>query len=394
MADLGGFHDDITGHGMKKTAAVASAAEASASVFFTPILARIAKKLALAGALVCAGGTTTQAQTNVTIYGRVDAGINYQSNVDTGRLDGGGNKIRGSKWSLDGNEWGTSMLGFKASEDLSGGTLLFFTLESGFDASTGSVNGSAGLWTRRSYIGLSGAAGTLKIGKDLALQSDPVWALDPTGQQALSTATLVKGRNWLQTNNMISYASPNVGGLTVTGMHGFGEQAGSFKLSSSDGVALAYAQPLYELRAIYDVQRDANGGYSTLYQSSKELILGGAITLNKLKLFAGFENLRAPNAVGADPDRANMVWLGANYQIAAPLTLIAAVYHTHVNKNVGSVNLFMLGGNVNLSKRTLLYATIGAVRNSANSDFSVEYGSGGIAGQNQNAFYAGISHTF
>lgn len=349
---------------------------------------------ALVGTCISVGMGAAQAQTSVTVYGRVVAGLNYQSNVDTGKVDASGNKVLGSKWSLDGNEWGTSMLGFKGSEDLGGGTRAFFTLESGFDASTGSVNSNSGLWTRRSYVGLSGAAGTLKLGKDMAIESDPMWALDPTGQQALSTATLVKGRNWQQTSNMISYASPELGGFSVTGMHGFGEQAGSFNRGSSDGIALAYVQPTYELRAIYDVQRDSNGGYSDLYQSSRELILGGTVTLDKLKLFAGFENLRAPNVIGANPDRANMVWLGANYQATAALTLIAAAYHTNVNKGVGSANLFMLGANYNLSKRTLLYATIGTLRNSANSSFAVEYGSGGIAGQNQNAFYTGISHSF
>lgn len=354
--------------------------------------AHIAKPLA---AVILGGAcmTAVQAQTNVTIYGRVVAGINYQSNVDTGRLDNGGNKINGSKWSLDGNEWGTSMFGFKGSEDLGGGRRAFFTLESGIDGSSGSISGS-GLWSRRAYLGLSGSAGTLKMGKDMAIQSDPVWALDPTGQQALSTATLVKGRNWTQTNNMVSYTSPNLNGFTVTAVHGFGEQAGSFTASSSDGISLAYIQPTYEVRAIYDVQRDANGGYSSLYQSSKELILGGTLTLDKLKLFAGFENLRAPDAAAIDPDRANLYWLGVNYQIVPALTLIAAAYHTNVNKGIGSADLFMLGGNYNLSRRTLLYVSVGTVRNSANSDFSAEYGSGGIAGRHPRAFYAGISHAF
>jgi predicted porin len=165
-------------------------------------------------------------------------------------------------------------------------------------------------------------------------------------------------------------------------------------------------QPTFELRAIYDLQRDANGKYGSvvnptgpgaLYDTSKELILGGTVTITSLKLFAGYENLRAPDvAPGTGPDRANLYWLGANYQLDPALMLIAAAYHTNVNQGVGSANLFMVGANYNLSKRTLLYASVGTVRNSAHSDFSVEYGDsgGGIAGQNQNAFYTGISHSF
>lgn len=359
-------------------------------------VAIIAKPLAIAAVLACASAAV-QAQTNVTIYGRIDAGINYQSNQAT--TTGG----RGSKWGIDGNEWGTSMFGFKGNEDLGGGLKALFTLESGFDASNGQVNGGSGLWTRRSFVGLSGAAGTIKMGKDLAIQSDPIWALDPTGQQALSTATLVKQRNWPQTNNMVSYESPSFGGFTATVMHGFGEAAGSFTKGtgtvntnngSRDGISLAYVQSNYELRAIYDVQRDTNGTFDDLYNNSKELTLGGTVTIDKLKLFAGYENLRAPAALAGNPDRANHYWIGANYQITPALTLIGAAYHVNVNAGVGSANLFVVGGNYNLSKRTLLYATVGTVRNGANSDFAVEYGTGGIKGQNQNAFYTGISHSF
>jgi predicted porin len=358
----------------------------------------------VAGLFAGAFATQAQAQTSVTVYGRIDAGINYQSNQRTGQVDAAGNPIGGSKWGVDGNEWGTSMFGLKGFEDLGGGLKALFTLESGFDASTGIPNGGSGLWTRRSYVGLSGAAGTVKVGKDLSIQSDPVWAIDPTGQQAMSTATLVKERNWPQTNNMISYETPNFGGFTATAMHGFGEQAGSFSKGSRDGISLAYVQPTFELRAIYDLQRDANGKYGSivnptgpgaLYDTSKELILGGTVTISSLKLFAGYENLRAPDVVpGTGPDRANLYWLGANYQLDPAWTLIGAAYHTNVNQGVGSANLFMVGANYNLSKRTLLYASLGTVRNNANSDFSVEYGGGGIKGQNQNAFYTGISHSF
>jgi predicted porin len=338
-----------------------------------------------------------QAQSNVTIYGRIDAGLNYQSNYTNS------NGTRGSKWSVDGNEWGTSMFGVKGIEDLGGGTKALFTLETGFDASNGVTNGGGtSLWSRRSFVGLSGAGGTIKAGKDLAIQSDPIWALDPMGQQALSTATLVKERNWPQTNNMISYETPNYGGFTATYMHGFSEVAGSFTKGSGtgatgsrDGISLAYLQSNYELRAIYDVQRDKNGQYSDWTTSSKELTLGGTYTIDQLKLFVGYENERAPDSTAGSTNRVNQYWLGANYQLTPALQLIGAAYHVNANGGVGTANLYTVGANYSLSKRTLLYATIGTLRNSSTSNFSVEYGdSGGATGQNMNAAYFGISHSF
>ena len=368
-------------------------------------VALIAKPLAIAAVLTCACASA-QAQSNVTIYGRVTAGVTYQTNQAI--TDATGNQLRdqngnvrtGSKSSLGGNDWGTSMFGFKGTEDLGGGTKALFLMESGFSSNNGSAGG--GLWTRRSYVGLSGSFGTIKMGKDLAIQSDNVWAIDPTGQQAVSTATLVKERNWPQTNNMISYETPNYGGFSGTYMHGFGNAAGTFTGGpgaagtdgSRDGIALVYVQPTYEVRAIYNVQRDNKGEFSSLYKYSKDFTLGGTYTIDKLKLFAGYENLSANSVAATDPDGANHYWLGANYQITPALTLIGAAYHVNVNKGVGSANLFMLGGNYSLSKRTLLYATIGTVRNGANTDFAVQYGPNGVKGQNQNTFYTGIAHSF
>ncbi|MBB3214682.1 putative porin, partial [Herbaspirillum sp. Sphag1AN] len=46
-------------------------------------VAFIAKPLAVAAVLSCACAAA-QAQSNVTIYGRIDAGVNYQSGVQIG----------------------------------------------------------------------------------------------------------------------------------------------------------------------------------------------------------------------------------------------------------------------------------------------------------------------
>ncbi|AIY42478.1 Outer membrane protein [Collimonas arenae] len=365
----------------------------------------LAKPLAVAAVLACAFASQAQAQTNVTIYGRVDAGINYQSNQVS--KDANGNIVRGGQWGVGGNEWGTSMIGFKGNEDLGGGLKAIFTLESGFQADTGSFNGS-GLFNRRSYVGLNGGFGTVKIGRDLALPSDRVWSIDPTGQQNMSTSTLFKGRNWPQTSNQIQYITPDMGGFYVHAMYGAGEAAGSFtrgptgsNIGNSTGLAIGYAVQNYEFLAMYDTARSQNGAYDDLFSRSKEITVGGNVTFDKVKLFAGWQNLSAPaqplGAPGtmASANKANQFWLGANYQLTPALTLIGAAYHVKLNHDVGSANLFMLGTNYSLSKRTLLYASVGTIRNGSNTDFQVQTGdSTGLTGQNQSTFYTGISHSF
>lgn len=353
------------------------------------------KRSLLSIAVLGACDSQANAQSNVTIYGRVVDGINYQSNQNTGSVDSNGKTIVGGTWRVDGNVWGSSMFGLRGTQDLGGGLKALFVLENGFDGSTGVVNGGSGLWTRRSLVGLSGRFGTLKLGRNLSLSSDLAWYLDSGGQQAMGTATLVKGRNWPTYDNEIDYATPDMGGFSAQIVYGMDEIAGSTKKGSNAAIALAYVQPGYELRAMYDVANDVNGQYSSLFQYSRELTLGGTATVGKVKLFVGYQSLSAPAVIASqgNPDKAVQFWLGATYQVTPTLTLIGGAYHVNLNQHTGSADLFMLGANYSMSKRTLLYANIGTVRNGAQTSFAVETGTS-VTGQNQHAFYSGVSHSF
>ncbi|WP_061539477.1 porin [Collimonas fungivorans] len=347
---------------------------------------------AAAALLVGAACGQAQAQTSVTIYGRVDAGVDYQSSVALKDANGNPTGQTGGKLAASGNQWGTSMIGFKGTENLGSGLSAFFLLESGFDATKGVTNGNA-LFNRRSYVGLNGSAGSIKFGKNLFIVND-VWYLDPTGQQFMGTASLVKGRNWPGANNVIEYQTPTWSGFNATAQTSLGEQAGSSKNGRSDGISLVYINGGLELRGIYDVIRDTNGRYTDVYTASKDLILGGTYTIDKLKLYAGYENISAPDtAAPTDPDKLSHYWIGANYTLTPALTLIGGAFHAKLNHDAGSASLFMVGANYNLSKRTLLYAAVGTVRNKGNADFGTEFDSP-LPGHAQNGGYAGISHTF
>jgi predicted porin len=334
-------------------------------------------------------------QPGVTLYGRLDAEINYQTNQDTGRVDANGVPITGSLWSMPGNMWGTSFVGIRGTENLGNGLTVSFNLESGFATGDGNVNGGTTLWNRRSLIGVSGGFGTIKLGRDLTLPSDIVFAIDPTGQQAMGTATLAKGRNWPQTSNQIQYITPEVKGFSAVAVYGFGEVAGAMRDSSSYGAALMYKNNGLELRGMYDVAYDPNGQLSSVFQYSKEYTAGGTWTIDNLKLFAGYQYQTAPDMVASrgNPDKAQQFWLGAQYQILSNLTLIPAVFHSKLNQDTGSASLFMLGANYNLSKQTILFASVGTLRNSALSSFAIEVGDS-VVGVNQSAFYAGVSQSF
>lgn len=365
-------------------------------------------------ALLGAFSAQAQAQTSVTIYGRVVAGIDFQTNA----VNADGSK--GSKWSAANNQWGTSMIGFKGTEDLGGGNNAFFLLESGFNSTKGAFNGtdtgsSSALFNRRSYVGLSSnSAGSVKFGKNLFINND-IWFLDPTGQQAIGTATLVNGRNWPGASNVIEYTTPDFGGFSATLQTSLGEKAGSFNQGTinggdgrKDGISLVYQKNGLELRAIYDVKRSSGtdstgarvGTYDDIWNHSKELILGGTYKFDKLKMFVGYENLRAPDAAAGAPDRANHYWIGANYDVTPQFQLVGGVFHLNTNNTAGvngggNANMYMAGINYFLSKRTLLYVDIGTVRNGTGASHALENGGNtGVSGMNQTGGYFGIAHTF
>jgi predicted porin len=361
----------------------------------------IGAKTLCALALMGAFSAQAQAQSSVTIYGRVVAGVDFQTNA--------GPNGQGTKWSAANNQWGTSMIGFKGTEDLGGGNNAFFLLESGFNSTKGGFNGSdtssgTALFNRRSYVGLSSAtAGSIKFGKNLFINND-IWFLDPTGQQAIGTSVLVNQRNWPGASNIIEYNSPDMGGFTVNLQTSLGEKPGSFNggvpnAGSSDGrkdgISLAYQKNGLELRAIYDVVRDANGKYTDVWSHSKELILGGTYKFDKLKMFVGYENLKAPDTVGGGTDKVNHYWVGANYDVTSQLQLVGSFFHVNDNNGGGSANLYLAGVNYFLSKRTLLYVDVGTVRNNGNASHALEWGSNtGVAGLSQTGGYFGIAHSF
>src|SRR6478736_386633 len=104
------------------------------------------KKKYLLGGLLMGAAALSHAQSNVTIYGIVDSGIEYVSNQAAG----------GSSFRVPSNT-GTfaSRLGFRGNEDLGGGLSAIFTLENGFGTDTGTASQGGRLMGRQSFVGLA-----------------------------------------------------------------------------------------------------------------------------------------------------------------------------------------------------------------------------------------------
>ncbi|MFV8632246.1 porin [Ralstonia pseudosolanacearum] len=329
------------------------------------------------------------AQSSVTLYGRVVGGIEYIDKVAvpaTGKT--------GSLLQAAGNQWGTSMFGMKGSESLGGGLQALFTLESGFSLPNSALNGP-GLFNRRSYVGLSSPSwGTLIVGKNLSISND-IWDIDPTGQQFMSTATLVKGRNWPGADNMIEYRSPDLGGFSFGAQASLGEQPAGRRVSAQ-GLSATYQTSDLMLRGIYTERRDSAGAFSDVYNASKDGILGGTYRIGPAKLFAGYERILASQTgAGTAPSALSQAWLGVRYDLTQAATLIGTVYHVKSNQSGGNATLAMLGVDYYLSKRTFLYASLGGVSNGTNADYAADVTAAGPGvGKSQRVVYVGMGHSF
>ncbi|WP_244816509.1 porin [Caballeronia sp. Lep1P3] len=172
-------------------------------------------------ALLGAAGAA-QAQTSVTLYGVIDAGLGYVSNANAN-----GQKLFGMiNGNLSGDRWG-----LKGQEDLGGGLKAIFQLENGFDVGTGRLGQGGREFGRQAFVGLSGAQwGTVTLGRQYDPLVDMVQGITADNYWGAVFATPGDVDNYdnsLRTSNTVKYVSPNFAGFQFEGLYGFSGLAGA-----------------------------------------------------------------------------------------------------------------------------------------------------------------------
>jgi predicted porin len=380
------------------------------------------KKALLAAALMSAG-VVAHAQSSVTLYGRLDAGVEYISGLPNSNYTGSTSRFR-----VESGDWGTSLWGMKGVEDIGGGNKILFQLEGSFSTVTGAGPGNGGLFNRWATVGASNDQyGTLLLGRELFI-SNGVWDFDPFGQSNWSSASLVRGRNWPQSSNNISYQSPKFYGFDLYGQYAFSNST-SFNGGNGsaqgreDGLQLTYTSSLFQLRGLYDeIRNNINGSLGDPTADStngpfnygREYFAGVNVFLGQFKIQAVYQAARTSGETGVPigtPTTTDQEWGGVTWQATPAAALIAAVYHVNANNGAGNANIYTIGGSYNLSKRTLLDIQIATVRNSKTANFGLDANSAGnggnscsgssitynenpTPGHSQSGVYAGIQHSF
>lgn len=199
------------------------------------LLAAGASALALA-----AFSSNAAAQSSVTLYGEVDAGLAYVNNV------GGHSQYKMTTGMIDGSYWG-----LQGSEDLGGGNKAIFRLERGFSTATGeSFN------DHPYYVGLGNDAfGTVTLGHQYDSVHDYLAPLTLTGG-AGGTAFAHPFDNdnannsWLA-RNAIKYTSPSFGGFSFGGMYALSNAAGAFANNRAYSIGANYQQGTLNIGAAW-----------------------------------------------------------------------------------------------------------------------------------------------
>lgn len=351
------------------------------------------KALALA-ALGCVASGGAAAQSNVTLYGLVDSGIEYVSHAGpTGssvvKMTSGGKNT--SRW------------GLRGAEDLGGGMKAIFTLESGIALDTGKLDTDNTLFDRRAWVGLQDKTlGSIRLGRDFTTTYDFMLPFDPMGYAPnyswATSATATGGRKdgmFSRATNVVRYDG-KFGPVKVGGTMSMGEVPGSFKSSSKYDLGLGYEAGKFAAAVTWDRQNGA--GTSTVPADNVDYIqgihAGASYDFGSLSVYAGYRNYRKTFTTAAAKQLSDMYWVGAAYDFSPAFSLYGAVYKQNIKAdNSADPILFSLRGQYNLSKRTMAYLSAGYAKARNGQNVSVSRDLVGFA-NNQVGVTAGLQHRF
>jgi predicted porin len=338
--------------------------------------------------LAAFAATGVFAQSSVTIYGAVDASYNY-AHAD---LATGGQ----SKTFMGNSNLGSSVLGFMGSEDLGGGLRAIFKLESGLanDSGTGkgtntnnqasgvasAVAGAQGIvFQRRSYVGLSGDFGELQVGRQyvnmfagVQAAVDPFATLGPADstQMALMLGSWkTKSYTAVSASNMIGYATPTLAGFSANLQYFMGENT-SGAANSDDGTGYSATGQYTKGPVFVSV-----GQQQTKYVAGDYLLRGLSASYNFGLAKIAYTYTHEELNVGAKPKNdANLIGVTVPFGAANFKASYIHATNTLSGADQGG-DLYGIGIDYALSKRTLAYAAYGTIKN---SDGGNSYSTGAV----------------
>jgi predicted porin len=342
------------------------------------------KRLILAGALCAAGGTPAFAQNGITIYGVLDAGVQYLTNADAAGH---------SQTSVASGSYQPSRLGFKGIEDMGGGYKALFVLESGLNVDTGAQSSAATLFNRFAYVGLATPYGTVTVGRQGSLQFDKTVFYDPLYYSTYSMLTLNGAPiQTFKLNNAVKYQSPSWRGFNIAAVYSAGQElAGNDHAGRHIGGALEYVNGDLSARLL---QETTWGNAGAVDQSGLSDRRTSAALRYKQGAFTWFADwIHVAGDLQISP-RGDIVVGALAYDISA-WRFVAEAGRYRASQTPARPQLLSGLVQYSLSRRTAVYTALGYLSNGGGSNFGVIYPSTvARAGLNQLGVTLGINHRF
>lgn len=347
-------------------------------------------------------GSAAHAQTQVTVYGIVDAAVARTTNADAA-----GNALTKVS-SLSGSL--PSRIGFRGSEDLGGGLSAVFALESGFNPDTG-VSGQGGrLFGRQAWIGLKGNWGTLQVGRILNMTFLATAKSDVLGPNLFSINSIDLYLPNARSDNAVGYLG-SYQGFTVGATYSLGrdasaaggpaatncggEVAGNSKACRQVTALLGYDGAAYGMNVSYDKlygNVGAAGGLTSSERFDRRVTVNGYAMLGTTKIGAGIID-RKTDAVNGVAE-SDLVYLGISHPLAPGLTLDAQVARKDVKRSGDDTRMAVARLTYAFSKRTAVYGAVGRMDNEGLAAVALDAGGTVAAGRAQNGVMAGLRHAF
>jgi predicted porin len=362
-----------------------------------PVLAIALPAVALAQGTAPAG---------VTIYGVIDTGVEYLTDV--------GPSGKSLTRMPTNTAYSPSRLGFRGSEDLGDGLRAVFTLESQIGLDTGTLLNGGRAWGRQAWVGLSGPWGTLSLGRQNTML---FWSLlDATilGPNAYGGGSMDSYLPNARADNVVAYRgtfsgvtlgatfSPGRDGVNAgpspAGTNCAGENAADKSACREWSVLLKYDAPTWGAAAAVDRLNGGPGAFGGLTSSDltdKRSLLNGWAKFGDWKLGAGF--LRRVNEGNPVTPKSNLFFVGASVNATPALVLDAEAIKLDFKNSANAATLVALRATYNFSRRTAAYLSAGHIANDGSLALSVSGGAPGsapIPGGSQSGLLAGIRHVF
>ncbi len=331
------------------------------------------KKHVLASAILAALAASAHAQ--VSIYGALDIGL-IKSTDATLKLGRGDN----------------NKLGFRGTEDLGGGMTASFRLEQRFEPDTGQLenNGKRALFQGRSWVGLSGAFGTLRLGRDLTPLQDQMWDYDPFQIASVGTLYAATLGNYSSDPYRIgtSNGASAAGNRFANGIYYSSPQMRGFELvaavaSKEAGGTAPGDLPVNPLSLVLNYRAGAlqtSLGYERNARAEHVWAAAGAYQF-------GIARLTASRSRHNSASSAEQNWsVGAELAVSANGTVRAGYGHTAPERGA-SARQVSLGYWHQLSKRSFIYTDLSTMQD-RDGVYALSQG------QTNRSLDVGLRHTF